>query len=419
MRIGVYFTPTKTQGGVYTYAVAILEALTQIKGHQYIIITTSPDIPAKYRRLRSFSIIDHTSRSRETALRTRDALSYLLANLAPWLTPLLYRFHLYHWLTPIYRLTLRNQIKAIDDQSLDLIFYPTSSNLSFLVKTPAVVTVHDLQHRLNPQFPEVSAGGRWEHREYGFININRTAFRILVDSPKGKQDMRRFYPGSPGKVVILPYLPPSYLNPRISAGLSKKIKRQLKLPDHFVFYPAKFWPHKMHANLVRAIKLVNQTTPLHLVLTGSKNADFSSFPEVYRLVKELSLKDKVHFLGYVNNPQFSALYKLAEALVMPTYFGPTNIPVLEAWVMGVPVIYSNVPGCREQLGRAGLLINPDDPHDIARKIIKLLSDKKLERKITRLGKQRVRQWTATKFGTTIAQIIIDFQKSKKNVDPSH
>lgn len=418
MWIGVYFTPSKTQGGVYTYAVAILESLAKIKGNRYVIINVSPDVPAKFRLDKNFTIIDFHSRSREIALKTRDSFSYLLAKLAPWLTQVLYRFQLYHLLTPIYRLTMLSQIKMLEEQNLDLIFYPTSSNLSFLARTPAVVTVHDLQHRLNPQFPEVSAGGRWEHREYGFININQKAFRILVDSKKGKQDMLRFYPVQPKRIVVLPYLAPSYLNPSISSMALSKIKKQLKLPDKFVFYPAKFWPHKMHVNLIRAIKLVNQKTSLNLVLTGSKEADFSSFDAVFRLVEELDLKDRVHFLGYVNDQQFSAIYKLAEALVMPTYFGPTNIPVLEAWVMGTPVIYSDIPGCRQQLGPAGLLINPDKPQDIARQILKLLNSAKLKCRLTKLGRERVKQWTPKQFKDTIAQIINDFRKGE-HVHPSY
>ncbi len=305
------------------------------------------------------------------------------------------------------------QIKTIEEQHLNLVFYPTSSNLAFLARTPAVVTVHDLQHRLNPQFPEVSAGGRWEHREYGFINISQKAFRILVDSKKGKQDMLRFYSVQPQQVIVLPYLAPAYLNPRISFKILAKVKKQLKLPDKFVFYPAKFWPHKMHLNLVRAIELVNQKIPLSLVLTGSKEADFSSFDAVSRLVEELNLKDRVHLLGYVNNQQFSAIYKLAQALVMPTYFGPTNIPVLEAWVMGTPVIYSDVPGCRQQLGPAGLLINPDDPQDITRQILKLLNNAKLKRRLTMLGRERVRQWTPEQFRDTIAQVIHAYSSYQK------
>jgi glycosyltransferase involved in cell wall biosynthesis len=48
---------------------------------------------------------------------------------------------------------------------------------------------------------------------------------------------------------------------------------------------------------------------------------------------------------------------------MPTYFGPTNLPPLEAWMIGRPLIYSS--HLREQAGDAAILIDPDDANDLA------------------------------------------------------
>jgi hypothetical protein len=48
---------------------------------------------------------------------------------------------------------------------------------------------------------------------------------------------------------------------------------------------------------------------------------------------------------------------------MPTYFGPTNVPPLEAWMLGKPLIYSIQ--FAEQANGAALLINPDDALELA------------------------------------------------------
>lgn len=409
MRIGIYFTPRKEQGGVHQYSAAILEALSKIPGHQYVIISTSEDIPEKFVKSKRFKIIDLATRSREVAIKARDLFSNTLSVLAPGLINLFYRLRLFNFLTPIYKLVQASYIRVIESENLDLVFYPTSSNLSFLANTPAVVTVHDLQHRINPQFKEVSAGGRWEHREYGFINISKKAFRILVDSEIGKEDMIKFYKTPKKKVIPLPYLPPSFLDTSMSIKRAERICKKLLLPDKFIFYPAKFWPHKNHANLIKAIYLLKKGGErINLVLTGSKDADFSNFSEVFSLVKRYDLEKQVKYLGYVDNEAFSAIYKQAIAMVMPTYFGPTNIPVLEAWVMGTPVIYSDIRGCREQLGNAGLLANPDSPRDMADKILKLYRDKKLREKLIALGRKRVGKWKQEDFSRKIDEIIKDF-----------
>ena len=67
----------------------------------------------------------------------------------------------------------------------------------------------------------------------------------------------------------------------------------------------------------------------------------------------------MHFLGLVPDEDIPALYEGALALVMPAYYGPTNLPPLEAVTLGCPVIYSDLPGCREQMGDAALYCDLD------------------------------------------------------------
>jgi glycosyltransferase involved in cell wall biosynthesis len=50
------------------------------------------------------------------------------------------------------------------------------------------------------------------------------------------------------------------------------------------------------------------------------------------------------------------------AVVMPSYFGPTNIPPLESWSLGVPLIYSSQ--LAEQAGNAALLVDPDSSEEL-------------------------------------------------------
>ncbi|HEX6260676.1 MAG TPA: glycosyltransferase, partial [Woeseiaceae bacterium] len=67
------------------------------------------------------------------------------------------------------------------------------------------------------------------------------------------------------------------------------------------------------------------------------------------------------------------LYSDALALVMPTYFGPTNIPPMEALALGVPVLYSDLPSFREQLGEAARYIDLERPESLADALDDLLT----------------------------------------------
>jgi len=415
MKIGIYFTPRQGEGGVYQYSYSILEALSKIKKHQYTIITTSPDVPTRYKKLKNFQIVNLHSSARDLTIKTRNLSSYLLEKLAPRLLDNLHRLGWYHFLTPLYKLSLSRPIKVINNLNLDLVFYPTSSNLSFLAKPAAIVAIHDLEHRKNPQFKEVSAGGRWAHREYGFVSICKKAFRILVDSEVGKEDVLNYYSVSPEKVTPLPFLAPSYLKPNVSKKEISQISKKLKLPSKYIYYPAKFWPHKNHANLVKAVHLLNkQGVNVNVILTGSKEADFSTYPQVMDLIKKHQLQDRVHYLGYVTSLEQSVIYRLATAMVMPTYFGPTNIPILEAWQMGTPAITSNLKGNRAQLGHAGLLINPHSPKSIAIQIKKIYNNHTLQKKLIAMGKKRAQLWTMTHFSNRIKNMVDAFEKNENN-----
>ena len=56
---------------------------------------------------------------------------------------------------------------------------------------------------------------------------------------------------------------------------------------------------------------------------------------------------------------------------MPTYFGPTNLPPLEAWQFKRPLIYSN--HLKLQCGDAAILVNPDSAESVAQAMHEIIS----------------------------------------------
>jgi glycosyltransferase involved in cell wall biosynthesis len=413
MKIGIYFTSTKLHGGIYQYSTTLLEVLSEIPKHKYVIFTVSKDIPEDIKKSKRFKIIDIGRGPYGLSLKIRDIVSYLMIYSIPRLMHTLYRMHLFSMLTPFYKITQNGYIKLFKNEKLDLMIFPTSANLSFLCDTPSIVVVHDIMHRVHPQFPEVSAGGRWESREYSFQNISDHAFRVLVDSEVGKEDMIKFYKTKPDKVIPMPLLPPSYLKSNTSELEARNICDKFSLPQKFIFYPAKFWPHKNHVNLIKAISILKRKGRIvNLVLTGSKDAEFSTYREMVKLIEKCNLEDQIFYLGYVTDEEISAIYKLARAMVMPDYFGPTNIPILEAWAMGTPAMASDVRGCRDQLGDAGLLVNPRSPTDIANKVWKIYTDTKLGNELSKRGKKRLMKWTDKDFSQGIRKMITDFESER-------
>ena len=101
----------------------------------------------------------------------------------------------------------------------------------------------------------------------------------------------------------------------------------------------------------------------------------------------------------------SALYSGAVALVMPTFFGPTNIPVLEAWAFGCPVLTSDIRGIREQADDAAFLVNPRSVESIAEGIYRVWIDENLRCALTRAGSRRLSSYTVDDFRNRLIEIV--------------
>lgn len=79
--------------------------------------------------------------------------------------------------------------------------------------------------------------------------------------------------------------------------------------------------------------------------------------------RDLGVQDQVRFLGFDPAGHLRALYLASAGLVFPTYFEPTNLPPLEAIMLGRTVVCSDLH--RETLGDHARYFDPDDPFDLA------------------------------------------------------
>src|SRR6266511_1554202 len=149
----------------------------------------------------------------------------------------------------------------------ELMLYPALTPNSLEAGLPYVMAIHDLQHRLQPEFPEVSANGEWERREYYYRNGARYATLLLADSEVGKEDIVNVYGEygvTPDRVKVLPFLPAWYLADDVSESERRRVRMVYDLPARYLFYPAQFWPHKNHLRIVQALGLIKQAHQLEI-----------------------------------------------------------------------------------------------------------------------------------------------------------
>jgi glycosyltransferase involved in cell wall biosynthesis len=113
----------------------------------------------------------------------------------------------------------------------------------------------------------------------------------------------------------------------------------------------------------------------------------------------------VIFLGYVRDEDLPELYRRARALVYATYFGPCNIPPLEALAAGCPMALSDVASMPDRVGDAALTFDPDSFEEIADCIRRLWSDDQLCARLALRAKERDALWGQPQYNARLREII--------------
>jgi glycosyltransferase involved in cell wall biosynthesis len=229
---------------------------------------------------------------------------------------------------------------------------------------------------------------------------------VLVGTPTGKREVERFYGVGADRIRVIPFPVPATAPDEPEGDALRAIGGK-----QFIFYPAQFWPHKNHVNLLRAMRLlVDDGRDLSLVLTGSDKGN-KSF--VAAEIAALGLADRVIDLGFVSRGTLEALYRGAQALVFPTFFGPDNLPPLEAFALGCPVLASDIAGAGDQLGEAALRFNPARPNDIAACIATVCDDAEVRGQLLREGAKIAAERSPARYVTQVQALLDEFRAYRR------
>jgi glycosyltransferase involved in cell wall biosynthesis len=277
------------------------------------------------------------------------------------------------------------------------------------MEVPYIATVWDLQHRVQPYYPEVSLEGEWNDRERFYSEVLRRAAFIVTGTTAGQQEVNQLFNISLDKIKIIPFATPKFAleASQCSNTDRENILRKYDITQEYLFYPAQFWPHKNHVGLLLALKSLKDkhNLSLSLVFAGSDKGNMNF---VKQKASELCLSEQVKFTGFIPCEDLILLYQNAFALTFVTFAGPDNLPPLEAFALGCPVIASRVSGAEEQLGEAAILVNPKEPEEIARAVFALKENPDLRHTLIQKGLTRAKQWTGQDYVREICSILDEF-----------
>jgi len=203
-------------------------------------------------------------------------------------------------------------------------------------------------------------------------------------------------------------------------GFSKQIIRD-KLKIHFnekiIIFVGELKQVKGVKYLIKAFKIINQKVPkAKLFLIG----DGKQKKELEELVEKLNLKQNVVFVGKVMNEDVPEYMVASDIFVLSSLSEGLPVTILEAMASGLPIIATKVRGLSEIIkeGENGFLVKPEDPDEIAEKILLIIQNDKLRKEISDNNKKKAKEYDweniIEKIEKIYSKVIKNFNKRTYN-----
>ena len=233
----------------------------------------------------------------------------------------------------------------IKKQKYDLIIFLGPSQMSkFCEEVAFISNIWDLDHKKNSQFPEHNLNNIYELKEKLFKEITTRAFKIVVPHKSNKNDLINFYKVDENRVIVqnfIPMLPTIYNENKINKELYNNLFNKFKLPldKIIIFYPAQFWAHKNHKYIIDAAEILkkeNNKKYLFIFCGGNKG----NFKYIKDLISKKLLGDFVKIHTFLTDDEVISFYLNSHGVIMPTYCGPTNLPIYEAFYFKKIIFYT-------------------------------------------------------------------------------
>jgi glycosyltransferase involved in cell wall biosynthesis len=249
---------------------------------------------------------------------------------------------------------------------------------------PQCLVLHDLAFLHHPAFISTT------HLRYYKKNTGRfleKAKVIAAVSEYSKKDIVDNYNVDPSKIVVTPNAPNSLFQP-LDYQQKEAVKAQYSAGCEYFIYTGSIHPRKNPVNLLKAFSRFKkrQRTNMKLIFAGRLAWKTDEFT---RVLSTFKFRNDVILTGYLEKKELAKLVASAYALVYPSFFEGFGVPPLEALQCEVPAIVSNNSAMPEVGADAYLYIDPNNPDDMAEKMMLIYKDETLRTRLIENGKKRL------------------------------
>ena len=263
--------------------------------------------------------------------------------------------------------------------------WPIAQELCARLGKPLVYTVHSLDRAEY----ELGQGSRecltqWVGQEA----VIRGADRVIALTESERKLLDEYCPGLHQHVRVVGngieddvVTKPSVVRQTASAPL--------------VLFNGRFVERKGIHELMKAIAIVvNEVPTVRFVLAGGHRSCSGAQMESWLLTERLRpYRAQIHFTGWLTPPELAEWYRDANILVVPSWYEPFGMVILEGMLHGLAIAASAVGGPTEILdhGRTGVLFPPRDVEALAHAVLRLVENPELRLRIAAAGQREVRE----------------------------
>lgn len=213
---------------------------------------------------------------------------------------------------------------------------------------------------------------------------------IVAATPAEREQLVTLYGADPARIyVISPGVDLERFHPIAPAQARAQI--EMCPQRRLILFVGRIEPLKGIEHLLRAVAILVDRRPelrdqlCVLIIGGDPNGlhENAEMARLHALRNELGLDEEVLFVGAKNQDTLQYYYSAAEMVVMPSDYESFGMVALEAMACGTPVIASDVGGLAFLIreGRTGYRVPARDPEALADRMMRLLSDEGLRRRI--------------------------------------
>lgn len=246
-----------------------------------------------------------------------------------------------------------------------------------------------------------AANGRSFYEKAVFLYLGRLlGYRVIIHIHSGRFDtfalrergrwIRRIALSSSDAVIALGQYWKNVIETVAPSANVIVVHNAVKVPDlpadrksgNIVLFLGAVKEEKGVSDLLHAFARVKLQVPDAILRLGGP-VEPAEHRKYDRLVKKFDLTRNVEFCGPVNKEQIPQILSQADVFVLPSYAEGLPMALLEAMGFGIPVVATNVGAIPEVVteGKSGFIVRPGDIDALANRIISLLMDVKMRRRM--------------------------------------